>query len=1131
MDAFLRGARYALLLLLLPVPGAVNGADAAAPRLVSDVNRLTRPAVSVCGEPVPVNGFAYFCGPNDRLWITNGTAGGTRPIRLPDGTVPEAPAGSVIETHRAASAGGLYYFLWRGELWRTDGTSHGTRALFDKQGRALQAELMTDVDDRLLFFRFSSLNQGLELWRTDGTAAGTARIHVFAAQLFASDATTVGGELYFTIAGGTTQPAELWKSDGTATGTQPIRTIPAGNVGNLTDVHGALFFTAGGSNGPVELWQSNGTANGTVRLAPEVAARGQQVDGLTEVQGALYFTASSDGPSRAIWKSDGTPNGTRPFVTVPNIHGLTALGDVYLLSTTHDDALWRTDGTPEGTFELFDRLVPVGPPVRLHRGLAYFAGDDGSGLGVELWVTDGTRAGTRLVRDINWGRWSSNPFWAASIDAGLIFQANAGPQRGGPSLWITDGTPHATRQVRDLAPFTFDAHPSLGTVVSERLYFLANQSGGLWRPSWQLWRSDGTKVGTEPVLDPIPGVAEPGSSYRDEFAQVAGVGATAFVSARDASGWGLWRAGESGAEPLRNVVPVPPREPPSGLTAIRGALLFFSDTPTGRGLWRLDAAADTATLLVDGLVRPTALGSVGERFVFASNGDELWWSDGTAPGTRRIKSLEMGADARFEGFQRIGERFVFGVRSQFGRWGVWHRSALFTSNGKPGGTFPIVRPLPSWMHVLERGLVYTTGHDLRLSDGTSRGNQFLFFREPPGLFTPVGSHIYFVAGRSLWRTDGSTLDTVRVADGWDFITLAAVGDELYFTARGPQSRNPSLHKLDGRGGTVLVAPDLFVVHGLPDRGGLFLAGTSDDELQVWETDGTAAGTRPITAFQPPFGRASVATRGQEPWTFTLGDTLLLVANDGVHGSELWAFGPTDPTVQGRLGDYVWLDANENGVQDPNEQGLPGVAVHLERCSGERVRSTRSDAEGRYRFDGLAAGDYRLRFSAPFAHVFSPPVAAGDYRLDSNPDPATGTTDCIALGSPQRRLAIDAGLILQQRAQLGDRVWHDLDRDGVQEHGEPGFAHVEVRLETCDGRVLQSTATGSAGQFLFDWLVDGDYRLRFVAPDGYAFSPKNATGDFRSDSNAAPRTGLDSCRTVRAGQQRLSLDAGLVSPEP
>lgn len=1126
--------RCALLLSFLHIALAATATDAPGPRLVSDLNRHTRPVGSVCGEPVPVNGAAFFCGADNQLWISDGTVRGTRPIRLPDGTVVPGPAGSVIEPRRAASSGGLYYFLWSDELWRSDGTPHGTRALLDDRGQPLRPELMTDVDDRLLFFR-SGIDHRLELWRTDGSAEGTARVRAFGrdeASLFPNDAAAVGGELYFTLSGGTGLPADLWKSDGTSAGTQLVKTIPAGDAGNLTDVGGTLFFTAGAFRGPVELWKSDGTSAGTLVVAPEVAAQFQGAGGLTDVRGTLYFTASSEHDDQIIWKSDGTPGGTRPFFTFSGIQGNTiaarAVGNIYLLSMQHD-GLWRTDGTAEGTFKLVDRLASVTPPpVWLHRGLAYFAGDDGSGAGSELWATDGTRTGTRLVRDIHWGQPSSNPFWMASIDAGLIFQANAGRRRGGPSLWITNGTRHGTRRVKDLAPFTVGSNPSLGTVVGDRLYFLANLSTGLWRPSWQLWRSNGTHGGTEPVLDPIAGLTEPGQSYSGEFAEIAAVGTTAYVSARDGEGWSLWRAvGESSVERLRNVVPVPPTEPLSGLTAQRGALLFFSDAPAGRGLWRLEAAADTATLLAADLVAPSPLGPPGEDFVFASNGDALWRSDGTAAGTRMIVSLGLGADARLDALQRVGGRFVFRARWQFDRWGNARDSALFTSNGTAEGTFRLIQPLPFSMQVIERGLVYTAGQELWLSDGLSRGSAFASFTEPPRLLTPVGSRIYFVVGRSLWRTDGTGAGTVRVADGWDFIALAAVGDELYFTAFGPNGGPASLRKPDGRGGTVLIEPGLVTLREVPGRDRLFLAGKSDQLLQVWETDGTVAGTERLTAFEPPYGSASIAVYGREPWAFTVGDTLLLAADDGVHGSELWAFGPPDPTVQGRLGDYVWLDGNENGVQDPQENGLPGVVVHLERCSGERFRVTRSDAEGSYGFDNLLAGDYRLRFVAPFAHVFSPPLAAGDYRFDSNPDAATGTSACVALGSPQQRLAIDAGLILQPRAQIGDRVWNDLDQDGAQDHDEPGFAHANVRLETCDGRVLQSTVTDADGRYLFDWLADGAYRVLFVAPDGYAFGPKNATGDFRNDSNAAIGTGLDSCRNVRAGQQHLALDAALV----
>lgn len=999
---------------------------------------------------------------------------------------------------------------------------------------------MTNVDDQVYFFRW--LGSGYELWRTDGTAAGTARISSFDNNSRPTDARALNGELYFITSSQVwSTPEGLWTSDGTPGGTRLVKEIDGvGTDGNnLTSVDGVLFFTVGSDHRPVDLWRSDGTPGGTVPLKSGVAGPFQRVGNLTDVQGTLYFTVQSNYVDQVVWKSDGTSRGTAPVFTLaqiePNTISTRAIGNVYLLSTQHH-GLWRTDGTPGGTFQLIEKLASITPPPTTeHRGLVYLAADDGSGLGEELWVTDGTRAGTRLVRDIHWGEQSSSPVWMASIDAGLIFQANAGRRFGGPSLWISDSTRVGTRKVKDLARFNFGSYPSQGTVVGKHLYFLANTGNDpQWHSRWELWRSDGTRGGTRPMLDLIDGFAPRNESYRTEFAGLQGVGDTVYVSGQDEAGWGLWRfVAGSEFEQLTNVVPMPPLQPLTGLTGHDGKLYFFSDTDTSRGLWRLDAGRSEAVLLTDGLAAPSKVGIAANRLVFNSDGDELWWSDGTAAGTRKITSLALGPDTRIDRFESFGDRFIFRARWEFNRWGNTNKTALWISDGTAEGTKQLRRPYPGNLHTTERGILYTHFSELWLSDGSSRGMVIGEFDDFPRSLTRVGSQFYFSVSQSLWRTDGTRAGTVQVVAGWEFFNPTAIDGELYFNAMDPETGEFSLRKLAGPGETILIAPDVSVVQGLETGGGRFIASKRGGAgpLQVWETDGTAAGTRQITSFErSPRSFASVGPFLGEPWEFMVDGTLLLVADDGTHGPELWAFGTPDPSVQGTLGDFVWLDGNENGVQDEEEPGLPGVMVHLETCTGTTIATTLSDPAGAYALRGLTAGDYRLRFDAPFAHVFSPRAATSDYRIDSNPDPATGTTSCVALASPQQRMTIDAGLILEERAQVGDRIWHDLDRDGVQDHHEPGFAQASVVLETCGGSVLQTATTDGNGRYLFDWLADGEYRLRFVAPGGYTFSPKNAIDDFRIDSNAHPVSGLGSCRSVRAGQQRLALDAGLMPVE-
>ena len=119
-----------------------------------------------------------------------------------------------------------------------------------------------------------------------------------------------------------------------------------------------------------------------------------------------------------------------------------------------------------------------------------------------------------------------------------------------------------------------------------------------------------------------------------------------------------------------------------------------------------------------------------------------------------------------------------------------------------------------------------------------------------------------------------------------------------------------------------------------------------------------------------------------------------------------------PPAGGSIGDFVWQDLDGDGVQDPNEPGLPGVTVVLLSCNGTMVRSTTTDANGQYAFSGLPAGSYRVVFVAPSgstAYSVSPAGQGGDAAKDSDMD-ASGTTACISLSPGESRTDIDAGFI-------------------------------------------------------------------------------------------------------------------------
>ncbi|MCU0608127.1 MAG: hypothetical protein MUF78_12140, partial [Candidatus Edwardsbacteria bacterium] len=115
--------------------------------------------------------------------------------------------------------------------------------------------------------------------------------------------------------------------------------------------------------------------------------------------------------------------------------------------------------------------------------------------------------------------------------------------------------------------------------------------------------------------------------------------------------------------------------------------------------------------------------------------------------------------------------------------------------------------------------------------------------------------------------------------------------------------------------------------------------------------------------------------------------------------------------------------------------------------------------------------------------------------------------------------------------MGDRAWHDLNANGIQDGGEPDLAGVQVLLFAADGELAGSASTTASGNYSFS-VPPGDYLLVFNAPPGYLFSPPNQGSDPEADSDPDSGNGATDIFTVGMGQTDLSWDAGLyLAPTP
>ena len=498
----------------------------------------------------PFRGGVLFCsdaGPGaSRVWVSDGTAAGTRPL------TPANPSCSASPL--AAFAERAYFVLFGDsglEPWITDGTPGGTYPLGDLSPlRPTPAFIdnLVALDDRLFFsFTPNSVGGPFGLWASDGSEPGTSlavpsaplrivraggRLFFLGAVaddvgLFSTDGTPGGtvylsseavaalvpvqGVVFFTAEDPAGQ--RLWVSDGTAAGTRLVVEVNPGDQrpctpenpcreafpASLTAVGDRLFFTAFRDDSQAELWKSDGTPEGTSAVRSFAVGEGQAENEsprqLTAFPGGLLFTAFEEASGRELWRSDGTPAGTvqvgdlAPGPASSDLRQLTAVGAAGYFLTGHpgvDERLWRL---APGSFTpnvVHDFATDPGSFVVEMKAVGdlLFLVVFSPATGAEPWVSDGAPAGTGLLRDLFPGPRGSAPKSLAAVDGRLLFAATDGEH--GVEPWVSDGTPAGTRLIADVYPGAAASDPEEFTAAGPWVYFLADDG----ESGRELWAAD-----------------------------------------------------------------------------------------------------------------------------------------------------------------------------------------------------------------------------------------------------------------------------------------------------------------------------------------------------------------------------------------------------------------------------------------------------------------------------------------------------------------------------------------------------------------------------------------------------------------------------------------------------------------
>ena len=765
-----------------------------------------------------------------------------------------------------------------------------------------------------LFFTANTAAFGNELWKSDGTAAGTRLVkdirqgslssfpvenrEVFAPPL-PKALIDVNGTLFF-VADDGIHGKELWKSDGTEAGTVLVKDIHPGAAGSrptqLYNANGVLFFSADNGVSGRELWISDGTSEGTVLLADvRTGSASSEPENLLLSNGVVYFTANDGIHGFELWKTGTAPNSVSLVKDInagPGSSNRSPVvefkGQIYFGAgdTTSGFELWRSDGTEEGTSivkdinpgvasAVADQLTVVGDKL-------FFTATDGADgrADKELWVSDGTEAGTKLARDVNALR---DPGISQLIGLNGILYFSADDGVTGSTLWRSDGTDLGSYRVAKLSPI--GVIPSGITAFNNEVYFFAANTGV--RDS--LWKSDGTSEGTK-LVKALPGPLSPFYSQLPHKLVVQ-QDSLFFASNDPTDGFELWKSDGSTEGTFKINVDEAEHTADSQLNhiaAIGGSVYFAADDGlNGSELWRSDGPGKGATLVRDinsgaGSSKISSIKAVGSVLYFSADdgihGQELWKSDGTEAGTVMVVDSRPGAN----------DGYAWNLQSLNGN--------LYFNALKPDGTTAF------WK-----------------TDGTSAGTELAWPSieairgSIPSNWTVVGDNAYFVVSNgsqdNLWITDGSETGTKFVKSlAQDFNSpersFASLDGKLYFRASS-ETAGSELWTSDGTEAGTTMVKDLRPgnASGLPTEitsvnGRLFFTTPArigiKDAISVWASDGTPEGTYLLRTYERP----PLNTIIPERQLFTdVNRVVYFKTYDGVHGEELWK---SDGTAEGTV---------------------------------------------------------------------------------------------------------------------------------------------------------------------------------------------------------------------------------------
>jgi ELWxxDGT repeat protein len=720
-------------------------------------------------------------------------------------------------------------------VWRTDGTAEGTRRIVGLEG-APAARAAREADPPRIAFQ--PLGDDV-VWATYLSGGELGLIASDGERMRVLDIFGAGETTELRLWGSTGDVAyvsrngRLYRTDGTRAGTTALEFYVGDSAFAVVGDHVAIS----GYSPEASSWVVYAFAPGAT--APAVLGGWTGV--LHAIGDRLYF-GNEDGMH--VWTPGGsvrTLHPDEPLETFPNSYGRYSIaesgGVVYWAAWSEADRkprLYRSDGTTAGPVGRGRFWYPVSlTPVGGGR-VVFYAGDesvplDGSiAYSSVLWVSDGTEAGThRLTTPLG------GPTLISVTPHGAIFPGLEPDYDS--ELFRTDGTPAGTGKLLELNPVPYGSDPDDAVRVGDRVVFRGQEDLGLWS-------TDGTAEGTTRLRE------------RDVTGEIGSDGTTAYFGARDGH---VWRTDgtPAGTRSIFDGGFAPATFLPAGRV---GSEFVFSARKDGRAeLWRTDGTR--ASLLQGDNEDLGRVAATGPRALLLSTGGGLLATDGTrvTPTGQPNHVGSRDAVAVDDGFLIAGYDDEHGAE-------LWHldedgRDPRLASDVNPGR----YGSSPRWFARVRTGVLF-----LDVS-----GAQAVWRR----------ADLRGTAVKPLTALQGEVTERATVVDGFAYITMA-------------NADRYRLYRTDGTdGGTTLLsefdygfdAPALFT--GFAGTV-WFTAGDGEHGVELWRTDGTAAGTR-LARDIVPGDRSSVPLD-----LVATGDFLFFTAYHPQYGAEPWRIRRAAPVV-------------------------------------------------------------------------------------------------------------------------------------------------------------------------------------------------------------------------------------------